>query len=47
MFIWVWRDTPDCATNHDLSYMKSPDLKNWYNAFGEKVELPATLDKNH
>lgn len=17
--IWVWRDTPDCATNHDLS----------------------------
>ena len=20
---WVWRDTPDCSTNHDLSYMKS------------------------
>lgn len=39
---WVWRDTPDCSTNHDLSYMKSPDLKNWYNAFGEKVTLPAT-----
>ena len=39
---WVWRDTPDCATNHDLSYMKSPDLKHWFNAFGEKVELPAT-----
>jgi len=43
---WVWRDTPDCSTNHDLSYMKSPDLKEWYNAFGEKFELPATLDKN-
>ncbi len=42
---WVWRNTPDCSTNHDLSYMKSPDLKNWYNAFGEPVELPATLDK--
>ncbi|XOV93273.1 MAG: BNR repeat-containing protein [Bacteroidota bacterium] len=42
---WVWRDTPDCATNHDLSYMKSPDLQNWYNAFGEPIELPATLDK--
>jgi hypothetical protein len=42
---WVWRDTPDCSTNHDLSYMKSPDLKNWYNAFGEQVDLPATLDK--
>lgn len=42
---WVWRDTPDCSTNHDLSYMKSPDLKNWYNAFEEQFELPATLDK--
>ena len=41
---WVWRDTPDCSTNHDLSYMKSPDLKNWFNAFGEPVTLPATLD---
>ncbi|MEQ9216665.1 MAG: BNR repeat-containing protein [Cyclobacteriaceae bacterium] len=40
---WVWRDTPDCSTNHDLSYMKSPDLQNWYNAFGEPIELPATL----
>lgn len=42
---WVWRDTPDCSTNHDLSYMKSPDLKNWYDAFGNPIELPATLDK--
>ncbi len=42
---WVWRDTPDCATNHDLSYMKSPDLKNWYDAFGAKITLPATLDQ--
>lgn len=42
---WVWRDTPDCSTNHDLSYMKSPDLKNWYNAFGEQIIMPATLDQ--
>ena len=42
---WVWRDTPDCSTNHDLSYMKSPDLVNWYNAFGRQVSLPATLDQ--
>jgi len=42
---WVWRDTPDCSTNHDLSYMKSPDLKNWFNAFDKPLELPATLDK--
>ena len=40
---WVWRDTPDCSTNHDLSYMKSPDLKHWYNAFGQPVKMPATL----
>lgn len=42
---WVWRDTPDCSTNHDLSYIKSPDLKEWYNAFGEKVSLPVTFDQ--
>ncbi len=42
---WVWRDTPDCSTNHDLSYMKSPDLKNWYNAFDQPFDLPVTADK--
>ena len=42
---WVWRDTPDCSTNHDLSHMKSPDLKNWYNAFDQPISLPATLDQ--
>jgi len=42
---WVWRDTPDCSTNHDLSYMKSPDLKNWFDAFGNPVNMPATLDQ--
>ena len=41
---WVWRDTPDCSTNHDLSYIKSPDLKSWFNAFGDPVILPVTLD---
>jgi hypothetical protein len=43
---WVWRDTPDCQTNHDLSYMKSPDLQQWYNAFGDSVELPAAHQKS-
>jgi hypothetical protein len=42
---WVWRDTPDCETNHDLSYIKSPDMKEWYDAFGEKVTLPVTFDQ--
>ncbi|MBI0400391.1 BNR repeat-containing protein [Cyclobacterium marinum] len=40
---WVWRDTPDCETNHDLSYIKSPDLKNWYDAFGNKLTVPVTI----
>jgi hypothetical protein len=40
---YVWRDTPDCETNHDLSYIKSPDLRNWYNAFGEPIKMPATI----
>ena len=44
---WVWRDTPDCSTNHDLSYMKSPDLKSWFNAFDEPVNLPATFEQKH
>lgn len=43
---WVWRDTPDCQTNHDLSYMKSPDLRQWYNAFGQPVQLPATYPES-
>jgi hypothetical protein len=41
---WVWRDTPDCSTNHDLSYIKSPDLKNWFNGFDERINLPVTLE---
>ncbi len=41
---WVWRDTPDCSTNHDLSYIKSPDLKNWYNVHGKKIKMPATIE---
>ncbi len=42
---WVWRDTPDCETNHDLSYMKSPDLENWYDVRGSKIETPATFQR--
>jgi hypothetical protein len=42
--IWVWRDTPDCATNHTLSYARSKDLINWESIRGEKIELPITID---
>ncbi|MBT8037854.1 MAG: BNR repeat-containing protein [Verrucomicrobiae bacterium] len=37
---WVWRDTPDCATNHHLSYARSKDLVHWESAFGQMVTLP-------
>ncbi|MEQ9441667.1 MAG: BNR repeat-containing protein [Cyclobacteriaceae bacterium] len=41
--IWVWRDTPDAATNHDLSYAKSKDLITWYQSDGSPQSLPITF----
>jgi hypothetical protein len=43
--VWVWRDTPDCATNHHLSYARSRDLKRWETAGGKSVDLPLTLQQ--
>lgn len=40
---WVWRDTPDCATNHDLSYARSRDLVHWETSSGRPLSLPITL----
>ena len=40
--IWVWRNTPNAATNHSLSYAKSEDLINWQNSNGEDISLPIT-----
>lgn len=42
--VWVWRETPDCATNHDLSYARSRNLKRWETAGGQPVDLPLTTD---
>ena len=44
-FVWVWRDTPDCATNHHLSYARSGDMKRWESAGGTPLKLPLTLDQ--
>lgn len=41
--VWVWRETPDCATNHHLSYCRSRDLKQWETASGKSLELPIKL----
>ncbi len=40
---WVWRDTPDCATNHDLCYARSRDLVHWETSDGRPLTLPITL----
>ena len=42
--LWVWRDTADAATNHDLSYARSRDLINWENAAGKPLALPITFE---
>jgi hypothetical protein len=41
--IWVWRDTPDAATNHDLSYARSRDLVRWERSDGTPLPLPIRL----
>lgn len=40
---WVWRNTPDCATNHDLCYARSKDLVHWERSDGLPLTLPITL----
>lgn len=42
--VWMWRDTPDCATNHDISYARSRDLVYWETSRGESLSLPITLE---
>ncbi|BCM93942.1 hypothetical protein IAD21_05837 [Abditibacteriota bacterium] len=42
---WVWRDTPDVATNHDVCYAYSPDQgKTWQKSTGDTYQLPITID---
>jgi len=41
--VWVWRDTPDCATNNNLSYVRSRDLVHWESFRGEQVSLPIRI----
>jgi hypothetical protein len=44
--VWVWRDTADASTNHDLSYARSQDLEAWQAGDGTPVSLPITLAKS-
>lgn len=40
---WVWRESPDVASNHDICYGRSRDGgKTWEKSNGEKYQLPIT-----
>jgi hypothetical protein len=40
---WIWRETPDVATNHDVAYAYSPDEgRSWRTSRGEPYALPIT-----
>ncbi|MBD3353449.1 MAG: neuraminidase [Candidatus Lokiarchaeota archaeon] len=41
---WVWRDSPNAATNHDICYAYSPDGVAWYKSTGEKYKLPIRVE---
>ena len=38
--VWVWRDSGNAETCHDLSYAWSRDLKTWYGVDGSQITLP-------
>jgi hypothetical protein len=40
---YVWRETPDAASNHDLCYARSKDLLHWETGAGKPLMLPITL----
>jgi len=40
---WMWRETADAATTHDVGHIKSKDLLSWENAAGVKLTLPITV----
>ena len=40
---WVWRETPDAASNHDLCHARSRDLIHWEAGIGKPLTLPITL----
>lgn len=39
---WVWRDTPDCETCHDVCYARSRDLVHWERSDGTPLDVPIT-----
>ncbi len=40
---WVWRESPDVASNHDLCYARSLDGgETWQTSLGVKYKMPIT-----
>jgi beta-glucanase (GH16 family) len=40
---WVWRESPNVASNHDMAYARSTDGgRTWQKSTGEKYALPIT-----
>lgn len=40
---WVWRESPDVASNHDVMYASSPDEgRSWRTSSGARYALPIT-----
>lgn len=40
---WVWRESPNVASNHDMAYARSTDGgKTWQKSTGESYQLPIT-----
>jgi len=40
--VWMWRDTPDGGTNHDISHARSRDLLHWETMAGAPLAPPLT-----
>ena len=44
---WVWRETPDVASNHDMGYAVSEDEGlTWKRSTGESYQLPITVSNS-
>ncbi|MGV3704015.1 MAG: BNR repeat-containing protein [Arcticibacter sp.] len=42
---WVWRETPDVASNHDMAYARSRDGgRTWEKSTGEQYRIPITKE---
>lgn len=42
---WVWRESPDVASNHDIAYARSTDGgRTWQRSNGEQYQLPINAE---